>query len=100
MEGEGILETPEVSPHVAIDHHATSGIPAPAGRKGYRQLGAELVAALRRVPRRIEVEHQPEPGPHIGSEPAPCLVAGEPQLHADLEQAEIRLDRTGPARGG
>src|SRR5438270_256295 len=27
-------------------------------------------------------------------------LAGEPQLHADLEQPKIRLDRTGPARGG
>src|SRR5882672_1456452 len=99
MEGKGILEAPKLSAHVGIDHDATSRIPAHAGGERRRQFGAELIAALRRVTRRLHVEHQPEPGPHVGSKPVPRLAAGEPQLHADLEEREIGLERAGLASG-
>src|SRR5712671_2687719 len=100
MERDGVLQTPELSAHVGVDHQVTSGIPPHAGRERERQLGAELVAAPRRVPRRIHVEYQAESGTHVGSKTAPRFSAGEPELHADLDQRQVGSERPGLASGG
>src|SRR5260221_7736730 len=79
--------------HVGIDEHAARGIPADPGGECDCELGPEPIAAPGRVARRIHIEHQSEPGSRVRREAAPGLSAGEPELHPDLDQRKVGLDR-------